>query len=81
LIGGLITATALTLLLVPVLYDRLALPRAERRRLADLERDVAGAPQPEMGPAAAGPGHTATVDRGKPVELPSGELTVPDGGR
>jgi cobalt-zinc-cadmium resistance protein CzcA len=37
LIGGLITATALTLLLVPVLYDRLALPRAERRRLADLE--------------------------------------------
>jgi cobalt-zinc-cadmium resistance protein CzcA len=37
LIGGLITATALTLLLVPVLYDRLALPRAERRRLAELE--------------------------------------------
>jgi cobalt-zinc-cadmium resistance protein CzcA len=32
-IGGLVTATALTLLLLPILYDRLALSGAERRRL------------------------------------------------
>jgi cobalt-zinc-cadmium resistance protein CzcA len=36
-IGGLVTATALTLLLLPILYDRFALPRAERRRLAEEE--------------------------------------------
>jgi cobalt-zinc-cadmium resistance protein CzcA len=38
-IGGLVTATALTLLLLPILYDRFALPRAERRRLAEQEYD------------------------------------------
>ncbi|MDO9565007.1 MAG: CusA/CzcA family heavy metal efflux RND transporter [Bradyrhizobium sp.] len=47
-IGGLITATALTLLLVPILYDRLALPRAERRLLAE-QCDENGRP-PEAAP-------------------------------
>ncbi|WP_201159900.1 efflux RND transporter permease subunit, partial [Rhodoplanes elegans] len=39
-IGGLITATALTLLMLPILYDRFALPRAERRRLAAAEAEA-----------------------------------------
>ncbi|MDP3693185.1 efflux RND transporter permease subunit [Bradyrhizobium sp.] len=47
-IGGLITATALTLLLIPILYDRLALPRAERRLLAE-QCDENGRP-PEAAP-------------------------------
>jgi cobalt-zinc-cadmium resistance protein CzcA len=32
-IGGLVTATMLTLILLPILYDRFALPRAERRKV------------------------------------------------
>ena len=81
LIGGLITATALTLLLVPVLYDRLALPPAERRRLADRERNAAGAPLPETVPATAAPGHAGSAHRTESFELPAVELTGPDGGR
>jgi len=34
-IGGLITATMLTLIFLPILYDRFALPRAERRRIEE----------------------------------------------
>jgi heavy metal efflux system protein len=36
-IGGLVTATTLTLVLLPILYDRFALPRAERRALEGLD--------------------------------------------
>jgi cobalt-zinc-cadmium resistance protein CzcA len=49
-IGGLITATMLTLIFLPILYDRFALPRAERRRIEDwhaqsaLSEAKAGAP-------------------------------------
>jgi cobalt-zinc-cadmium resistance protein CzcA len=32
-IGGLVTATLLTLILLPILYDRFALPRAEREKV------------------------------------------------
>ena len=32
-IGGLVTATMLTLILLPILYDRFALPRAEREKV------------------------------------------------
>jgi len=32
-IGGLVTATLLTLILLPILYDRFALPRGERARI------------------------------------------------
>ncbi len=81
LIGGLITATALTLLLVPVLYDRLALPPAERRRLADRERNAACAPLPETVPATAAPGHAGSAHRTESFELPAVELIGPDGGR
>ena len=41
-IGGLVTATALTLLLLPVLYERFGLPGRERALLANVPRqDVA----------------------------------------
>ena len=41
-IGGLVTATSLTLVLLPILYDRFALPRAEKRVLE--ERHAAAVP-------------------------------------
>jgi cobalt-zinc-cadmium resistance protein CzcA len=41
-IGGLFTATALTLLLLPVLYERFAMPAEERRRLASAGAPAAG---------------------------------------
>ena len=34
-IGGLVTATLLTLILLPILYDRFALPRAERAKVEE----------------------------------------------
>jgi cobalt-zinc-cadmium resistance protein CzcA len=34
-IGGLVTATVLTLVLLPILYDRFAVPRAEKRALVE----------------------------------------------
>jgi cobalt-zinc-cadmium resistance protein CzcA len=40
-IGGLVTATVLTLVLLPILYDRFAVPRAEKRALE--ERHTAAA--------------------------------------
>ncbi|MFD2183030.1 efflux RND transporter permease subunit [Rhodoplanes azumiensis] len=59
-IGGLITATALTLLLLPILYDRFALPRAERRRLAAAEAEAsAAAAAPADTPSAAAPAPAA----------------------
>ena len=73
LIGGLITATALTLLLVPVLYDRLALPRAERRRLAELEERGGDAPPPAgTAPGATGSAHRHEPDKqaGEPAAIP-----------
>lgn len=55
-IGGLVTATALTLLLLPILYDRFALPRAERRRLAEAEAEApAAAATPPAPPPATAP--------------------------
>ncbi len=36
-IGGLVTATTLTLVLLPILYDRFALPRAEQRAMEGLD--------------------------------------------
>ncbi len=47
-IGGLVTATSLTLILLPILYDRFAVPQAEKRALEG--RDAAAAP---AAPAAA----------------------------
>ena len=41
-IGGLVTATTLTLVLLPILYDRFAVPRSEKRALE--ERHGAAAP-------------------------------------
>ena len=41
-IGGLVTATVLTLVLLPILYDRFALPRAAQRAME--ERQTAPAP-------------------------------------
>jgi cobalt-zinc-cadmium resistance protein CzcA len=40
-IGGLVTATALTLLLLPVLYERFGLSRAEREQLSRIDQDRA----------------------------------------
>ena len=40
-IGGLVTATTLTLVLLPILYDRFALPRAEQRALEEGRHAVA----------------------------------------
>jgi cobalt-zinc-cadmium resistance protein CzcA len=72
LIGGLITATALTLLLVPILYDRLALPRAERRRLAELEACESDALPPAVtASGATGPAHRHEPDRPQPVGEPA----------
>jgi heavy metal efflux system protein len=51
-IGGLVTATALTLLLLPILYDRLALARPVRRRLDAHEKRLA--PE-DAAPAALAP--------------------------
>lgn len=55
-IGGLVTATALTLLFLPILYDRFALPRGERRRLdpGDGEAETAGSLAPMKSTADAG---------------------------
>ena len=47
-IGGLFSATALTLLLLPVLYDRFAVPAEERRRLASAAAPAAGELSPEL---------------------------------
>lgn len=68
-IGGLITATALTLLLVPILYDRLALPRAERRRLAELEQkaDPVEEPAGPLTPDDDGHAHRAKRVEQKPM--------------
>ena len=50
-IGGLVTATVLTLVLLPILYDRFAMSRAE----VEAEEPPAPAPQahPASRPAAA----------------------------
>ena len=50
-IGGLISATVLTLILLPILYDRFALPRAARARLA--ARHTRPAPADEAAPPLA----------------------------
>ena len=42
-IGGLVTATMLTLFLLPILYDHFALPRAERRAADQWHRDAQAA--------------------------------------
>jgi cobalt-zinc-cadmium resistance protein CzcA len=63
-IGGLVTATALTLLLLPILYDRFALPRAERCRLAEEEKA-----------AEAETGDPRLVEGDTPAPIPSGTST------
>jgi cobalt-zinc-cadmium resistance protein CzcA len=45
-IGGLVTATTLTLLLLPILYDRFALSAASRRTILAREAALAGDPPP-----------------------------------
>jgi len=55
-IGGLITATMLTLLLLPILYDHFALPRAERRRIELWNRQAEAAHAPPEIAAIAGAG-------------------------
>jgi len=57
-IGGLITATMLTLLLLPILYDHFALPRAERRRIELWNRQAEAVPAPPEIAAIAGAGLT-----------------------
>ncbi|MGN6404591.1 efflux RND transporter permease subunit [Sinomonas sp.] len=57
-IGGLVSSTALTLILVPVLY-RLVEGRLERRRLL---RDLARHPEPAGAPDAAEPGEDAEAE-------------------
>jgi len=60
-IGGLVTATMLTLILLPILYDRFALPRAERRAAEEWHREsrlaeaAAAAPLPPKAAAATVP--------------------------
>ncbi|MFL9825399.1 efflux RND transporter permease subunit [Rhodoplanes sp. SY1] len=64
-IGGLITATALTLLMLPILYDRFALPRAERRRLAAAEAEASADTPPAATPTPAAP--VAAADHAAPA--------------
>ena len=53
-IGGLLTATTLTLLLLPVLYDRFAVSAANRHRIDETEAAQRVAPSaPESQPASA----------------------------
>ena len=54
-IGGLVTATALTLLLLPVLYERFGLPASERALLADVPRPELTVPEHAPSPEAARP--------------------------
>jgi cobalt-zinc-cadmium resistance protein CzcA len=58
-IGGLVTATLLTLILLPILYDRFALPRAERRRV---EAFIDQAKAVEAHEAAAAAAHKAAAE-------------------
>jgi cobalt-zinc-cadmium resistance protein CzcA len=45
-IGGLVTATMLTLIFLPILYERFGLPRSERRRYAEALALKSGPPLP-----------------------------------
>ncbi|TDH58374.1 efflux RND transporter permease subunit [Dankookia rubra] len=51
-IGGLVTATVLTLVLLPILYDRFALSRAEAEAEAEAHPAPAQTPAPKAHPAA-----------------------------
>lgn len=69
-IGGLVTATALTLLMLPILYDRFALPRAERRRLDEESAAMAAA----AAASAHGEPHGSA-----PVSPPAAQMKPPAG--
>ena len=76
-IGGLVTATALTLLLLPILYDRLALPRAERRLLAEQEQRGEDAPVDDPVTNRPVSTHAVPAVRTEPVKpAPAGEFAA-----
>jgi cobalt-zinc-cadmium resistance protein CzcA len=77
-IGGLVTATALTLLLLPILYDRFALPRAERRRLAEQEAAAAAVTAADA-PVAEEEPVPAPADRPSPTPAAAPEKAEPVG--
>jgi len=53
-IGGLVTATLLTLILLPILYDRFAVPAAERHKIDQWKRrDAEAAHAAPLGPVPA----------------------------
>ncbi len=65
-IGGLVTATALTLLLLPVLYARFGLPRSERLLLANV-------PEPNLATGMATPEQAPSPEAARPT---SGQRAV-----
>jgi cobalt-zinc-cadmium resistance protein CzcA len=52
-IGGLVTATLLTLFLLPILYDHFALPRAERIKVDEFIREKEAVEAAEAAAVAA----------------------------
>ncbi len=73
-VGGLVSSTALTLILVPVLY-RLVEGRRERRQLlADLKRVHRPAPRPGGTPGSDGLGGTPGSDGLGPQDWPTGAI-------
>ncbi|MGZ5830010.1 MAG: efflux RND transporter permease subunit, partial [Xanthobacteraceae bacterium] len=53
-IGGLVTATLLTLILLPILYDRFGVPKAEKIRIDEWKRRAAADQDAEVRPPAHG---------------------------
>ena len=53
-IGGLVTATLLTLILLPILYDRFGVPDAEKIRINEWKRRAAADQDAEVRPPAHG---------------------------
>jgi cobalt-zinc-cadmium resistance protein CzcA len=53
-IGGLVTATLLTLILLPILYDRFGVPASEKIRIDEWKRRAAENQDPELHPPAHG---------------------------
>lgn len=72
-IGGLVTATVLTLVLLPILYERFALPR---KRAAAEPADPAGPSGAGTGPAAKPARQAGTAAAADPRPHPRGEAAA-----
>jgi cobalt-zinc-cadmium resistance protein CzcA len=61
-IGGLVTATLLTLILLPILYDRFGVPAAEKVRIDEWKRRAAADQDAEVHPPAHGADTAAAAE-------------------